>query len=85
VIRRFSSLAEATKCALVSMDLTIRSDLSMGPPLDLVIVRRDELRVGRHASVDAGNKCFRSISSGWSDALRHAFVRPPERDWLGGR
>jgi putative proteasome-type protease len=85
VIRRSSSLAEATKCALVSMDSTIRSNLSVGPPLDLVIVRRDELRVGRHASIDAGNEYFRSISSGWSDALRHAFVQLPEYDWLGGR
>ncbi|MFO1428068.1 MAG: proteasome-type protease [Steroidobacteraceae bacterium] len=85
VIRRSSSLAEATKCALVSMDSTIRSNLSVGPPLDLVIVRRDELRVGRHASIDADNAYFRSISSGWSDALRHAFVHLPEHDWLGGR
>jgi putative proteasome-type protease len=85
VIRRSSGLTEATKCALVSMDSTIRSNLSVGLPLDLVIVRRDELRVGRHASIDAGNEYFRSISSGWSDALRHAFVQLPEHDWLGGR
>ena len=53
--------------------------------LDLRIVRRDELRVARHSSVDSGNEYFRSISSGWSDALRHAFVNLPEYDWLGGR
>ena len=85
VIRRSSSLSDATKCLLVSMDSTIRSNLSVGLPLDLVIVRRDELRVARHASIEADNAYFRSISSGWSDALRHAFVQLPEHDWLGGR
>ena len=85
VIRRSSSLSDATKCLLVSMDSTIRSNLSVGLPLDLVIVRRDELRVARHASIESDNAYFRSISTGWSDALRHAFVQLPEHDWLGGR
>jgi putative proteasome-type protease len=85
VIRRSSSLTDGIKCALISMDSTIRSNLSVGLPLDLVIVRRDGLRVARHASIDLGNEYFRSISSGWSDALRHAFVNLPEHDWLAGR
>ena len=85
VIRRSSSLTDAIKCALVSMDSTIRSNLSVGPPLDLVIVRRDALRVARHTSIDANNAYFSSISSGWSEALRHAFVQLPDHDWLGGR
>ncbi len=44
VIRRSMPLSEAAKCALISMDSTIRSNLSVGLPLDLVIVRRDEHR-----------------------------------------
>jgi putative proteasome-type protease len=85
VIRRSSSLAEATKCALISMDSTIRSNLSVGLPLDLVVIRRDALAVARHASIDADNAYFRSISSGWGEALRHAFVQLPDNDWLAGR
>jgi putative proteasome-type protease len=85
VIRRSSSLTDGIKCALISMDSTIRSNLSVGLPLDLVIVRRDDLRVARHSSIDTANDYFRSISSGWSDALRHAFVNLPEHDWLAGR
>lgn len=85
VIRRTSSLAEAVKCALVSMDSTIRSNLSVGLPLDLVVVTRDELRVARHASIDQNNPYFRQISNGWGDALRHAFVQLPDHDWLGRR
>lgn len=83
VIRRSSSLSEAVKCALVSMDSTIRSNLSVGLPLDLVIIKRDELKVARHLSIDQGNDYFRSISSGWGEALRQAFVQLPDHDWLG--
>ncbi|MFM1886279.1 MAG: hypothetical protein RL026_1436 [Pseudomonadota bacterium] len=85
VVRRSSSLTEAVKCALVSMDSTIRSNLSVGLPLDLVIVRRDQLRVARHVSIDNTNDYFRSISSGWGEALRQAFVHLPDHDWLSDR
>lgn len=82
VIRRSSSLNEAAKCALISMDSTIRSNLSVGLPLDLVIVRRDRYAVARHISIDSDNEYFRGIRTRWSEALRHAFVELPEPDWL---
>ena len=82
VIRRSSSLSEGAKCALVSMDSTIRSNLAVGLPLDLVIVKRDQFTVARHASIDAENGYFRNLRSLWSEALREAFARLPEPDWL---
>ncbi len=80
VITRTSSLAEAAKCALISMDSTIRSNLSVGPPLDLVCVKRDALRVLLHRNVGADDAYFRMIRSGWSDSLRHAFHALPNPD-----
>jgi len=82
VLRRTSSLNEAVKCALVSMDSTIRSNLSVGLPLDLVIMKRDRFKVARHISIDADNDYFRGIRGRWSEALREAFVQLPEPDWL---
>jgi putative proteasome-type protease len=82
VLRRTSSLNEAVKCALVSMDSTIRSNLSVGLPLDLVIVKRDRFNVARHMSIDAENEYFRGIRGRWSEALREAFVQLPDPDWL---
>ena len=82
VLRRTSSLNEAVKCALVSMDSTIRSNLSVGLPLDLVIVRRDRYGVARHMSVDSENEYFRGIRSRWSESLREAFSQLPDPDWL---
>jgi putative proteasome-type protease len=82
VLRRSSSLHEAAKCALVSMDSTIKSNLSVGLPLDLVIVRRDRFDVARHMSIDADNEYFRGIRTRWSEALREAFAELPDPDWL---
>src|SRR4029078_11153973 len=73
VLRRTSSLNEAVKCALVSMDSTIRSNLSVGMPLDLVIIKRDKFRGERHMSFYSDNEYFRGIRSRWSEALREAF------------
>jgi len=82
VIRRSSSLNEAAKAALVSMDSTIRSNLSVGLPLDLVIVKRDRLEVARHINIDSENEYFHGLRDRWSDALREAFIQLPEPDWL---
>ena len=82
VLRRSSSLNEAAKCALVSMDSTIKSNLSVGLPLDLVIIKRDRFDVARHMSIDADNEYFRGIRSRWSEALREAFAELPDPDWL---
>src|SRR5271154_6830806 len=82
VLRRSSSLNEAAKCALISMDSTIRSNLSVGLPLDLVMVKRDRFETARHMSVDAENEYFRGIRNRWSEALREAFAELPDPDWL---
>jgi putative proteasome-type protease len=82
VLRRSSSLNEAAKCALVSMDSTIRSNLSVGLPLDLVLIKRDRFEIARHISIDADNEYFGGIRSRWSEALREAFAQLPEPDWL---
>jgi putative proteasome-type protease len=82
VLSRTSSLSVAAKCALVSMDSTIRSNLSVGMPLDLVVVRRDELRVARHMSIEPSNAYFEVIRKYWSEALREAFAVLPDPDWF---
>lgn len=82
VVRRSSSLSEGAKCALVSMDSTIRSNLAVGLPLDLVIVKRDRYAVARHLSIDSDDEYFHNLTDLWSEALREAFTRLPEPNWL---
>lgn len=81
VISRSSSLAQAAKCALVSMDSTIRSNLTVGPPLDLAVVRRDELRLATHISIDFENAYFKMIRERWGLALQEVFNELPNPNW----
>ncbi|MGC3964593.1 MAG: proteasome-type protease [Rhodocyclaceae bacterium] len=84
VLKRDTSLEEAAKLALVSMDSTVKSNLSVGLPLDLTCIRADELKVALHESIDADNPYFASLRNRWSEALRTAFAALPDPDWLKG-
>ena len=75
-------LGVAASCVLISTDSTIRSNLAVGLPLDLVIVRRDECRVASHIDIDGDNGYFRLIRNGWGEALREAFSALPNPDWI---
>jgi putative proteasome-type protease len=78
VVRAESGLATTAKCLLISMDSTIRSNLSVGMPLDLAIVRRGEQRLTLHRNIGNDDAYFRSIRDGWGEALRNAFHALPD-------
>ena len=71
-------LPVALKAAFVSMDSTLRSNLSVGMPLDLAVIRPEEFRIGVRRRIEADDPDFSVISGAWSDALRNAFGRLPE-------
>jgi putative proteasome-type protease len=81
VVHSSTSLDEAAKCALISMDSTIRSNLSVGLPLDLLIYRRDALKVARHVSIDWDNVYFDMIHNQWGASLRRVFSELPDPNW----
>ena len=81
VVSRSSSLAEAAKCAMISMDSTIRSNLTVGPPLDLAIIRRDEFKLATHISIDNDNDYFKMIRTRWGFALKEVFAELPNPNW----
>jgi putative proteasome-type protease len=81
VITRSSSIAQAAKCALISMDSTLRSNLSVGAPLDLAIIRRDELRLATHISIDLDNEYFKLLRNRWGFALQEVFSDLPNPNW----
>jgi len=82
VVKPDTSLAQALKCALVSFDSTMRSNLSVGLPIDIALVRRDARAVSFRHRVDAEDAYFAAIRSGWSQGLRKVFNELPEPDWL---
>lgn len=76
-----TSLDEAAKCALISMDSTIRSNLSVGLPLDLVIYERDALRIRRHVNITQENAYYAQIRKQWGEHLRQGFSDLPAPAW----
>lgn len=73
VVKPSTSLADAEKAVLLSMDSTLRSNLSVGMPLDLCVIERDGCRVSRTRRIEAGDTAFRAMSDAWSKALRDGF------------
>jgi putative proteasome-type protease len=73
VVRPDTSLQDAQKAVLLSMDSTLRSNLSVGMPLDLAVIEKDALRVTKSRRIDAGDADFREMSEAWSRALREGF------------
>lgn len=81
VITPATTLADAAKCALVSFDSTMRSNLSVGMPIDLLCYRRDSLRIEMRRRFDEGNDYFTALSRQWSAGVRDVFSRLPELVW----
>ena len=67
-------MGDAAKLLLISFDSTLRSNLSVGLPIDLLIYRTDTFEVGEERRIKADDPYFRSLSEGWSKALRNAFA-----------
>ena len=81
VITRATPLADATKCVLVSFDSTMRSNLSVGMPIDLICYERDSLAVHRRRRFDDGDPYFTLLGHEWSEGTRQVFRRLPELRW----
>lgn len=75
VARMDMSLDEARKAMLLSMDSTLRSNLSVGMPLDLVVINKDECRISERRRIEKGDPDFSRMSDMWSEALRDGFTK----------
>jgi putative proteasome-type protease len=78
VISPSTSLGDAAKCVLVSFDSTMRSNLSVGMPIDLLCYERDALVVAKRRRFAPGDPYFVALSKKWSDGVRAAFKELPE-------
>jgi putative proteasome-type protease len=69
---------DALKLALVSMDSTMRSNLSVGFPIDVAMIVRDELRLEIDHRIESDEPWFRSVRDTWSRRLREAHAAIPD-------
>ncbi len=76
-----TSLEDAARCALVSEDSTMRSNISVGPPVELLIYRADSLSIDRRLLLKPQSAMFETLQKTWNEGLRMAFDRLPRFDW----
>ena len=77
-------LDEAAKCALVSMDSTLKSNRSVGLPLDLVVYEADRLQSDKVVCIDNDNPYFQMLHNNWGHKLREVFDSLEDPVWNGG-
>ena len=82
VVSPDTTLDEAAKCALISMDSTLKSNLSVGLPLDLLVYHEDSLAVTHVAHIDEKNDYFQMIRSSWGKRLKQVFSEIDAPMWL---
>jgi putative proteasome-type protease len=81
IITPATSLEDAARCALVSLESTIRSNISVGPPVELAIYTSDTLREPYHLKLTLNSPIFKSMQKNWNEGLRRAFNRLPRFEW----
>jgi putative proteasome-type protease len=81
VITPETSLNEAAKCVLVSFDSTMRSNLSVAMPIDLVQYENDQLKLSRKRRFEVGDPEFAALSRDWSEGVRGVFRKLPDVRW----
>lgn len=82
VIMMKTPLEEASLCALVSMESTIRSNLTVGPPVELQVYRTGTLEPGQYTIFAEDSSYWRTLRQSWNAEVREAFRRLPPVDWL---
>lgn len=83
IVQGETTLEDAARCAVVSLDSTIRSNISVGPPLEVSIYRADTYRIDHYLSMDANHPLYMQIRKQWSEGIRAAFTTLPRFGWEG--
>lgn len=81
VIKRSTPLELAARCALVSMNSTVRSNLTVGPPIDLLIYQKDRLDFGQRMTMTENDPFAKQLSEAWNHGLTQALDNLPRFPW----
>lgn len=76
-----TNIDDAVKCVLVSFDSTMRSNLSVGMPIDLACYNRDSLRLGNIRRFDENDPYMLNLRQSWGEGVRRAFAQLPNLEW----
>ena len=81
VVKYNSDMMDAVKCVLISFDSTIRSNISVAPPIDLMLYRVDSLNANCRQRIEEKDPYYATIRQGWADGLKTVFSGLPSPDW----
>ncbi len=81
ILRPETTLEDAARCALVSLDSTIRSNLSVGMPIDMVLIQAGELKVAQQLRLESDTPLYSEIHASWSRKLEAAVHSLPRFPW----
>lgn len=82
VVHRGTSLLDAAKCTMVSFDSTMRSNISVGLPIDLLVYQTGSLKVALQRRIHETDPYFQLVHVQWGEGLRRVFAQLPDPDWL---
>jgi putative proteasome-type protease len=81
IIRRDMSLEDAARCAVVSMDSTIASNATVGPPIEVLVYEKDTFETDHYIKLDVDDPYLKEIKHSWNESLKKAFCSLPLFHW----
>ena len=81
VITPSVSIGDASRCALISMDSTLKSDLTVGPPIDIAVYKKDEKKISYLKCLNTSDEDYSKVCNQWSDKVLQVFDTFPKFDW----
>ncbi len=81
VIKHDTDMMDAVKCVLISFDSTIRSNISVAAPIDLMLYRKDTFHGDCHQRINEIDAYYALVRKGWSEGLKEVFHQLPNPDW----
>jgi putative proteasome-type protease len=82
MVTRDSTLVDAIKCTMVSFDSTMRSNISVGLPIDLLVYDADALAVRMQRRIEETDPYYQMVHNQWGEGLRRVFAQLPNPDWV---
>ena len=78
-----TSLDSAAECALLSLDSTMKSNISVGPPINMAMYETDTFKLGYRLKLERGDPYLLKLRKSWESSLRQAFKKLPRPNWQG--
>ena len=81
VIKPTVSIGDASRCALISMDSTLKSDLTVGPPIDFAVLKKDSDNLSTLECLNVTDENYSKVCNQWSEGIFKVFDSFPRFDW----